>query len=480
MSIIVIDKSPELYWYVSNALLLDEIPLKHIKSLALGEKSILQELPKIVILNGDEKSIPPAQFIMRMRNHVFARNTLYIVITQDTSIEFKDSLLKAGVSQILFRGKGFDLSPNLFASYIKWFLNPVEPADDIFDSQNMPFPSNAEFSTFARLGWVSSTHCLIESNIDLANGQPIEIRNSFFDELDIKFVKVKCVEKNKVGRFYQYANSLLCKISTKDQIKDSKKIEAWIQNHQESSKPKAIKILFFESDPDYREEILQMIKSGKRYSVRGYTSIETIESILNYQVPQLILINRSLIQQDVQKFEVIKNFMKRNFCHCITYGANDSSIVESFKEKYEFAMHSPLFMTLPLLESMTQKLEEKIKLTQASESPRVYFNRLSHLSRITLHAPAKLVDIGLSGVGVELPFAISNLSACDISSHTFSIANLGRSQFFRSFKSTPTEGSGNGFYHRLIFMGQSVKDMEMVIDTIEKISESGFEKWIKG
>ena len=92
MSLIVIDISPELYWFVSSALLTEEIPLKHFQTAAAGEQYILQELPEIVILNGDDKTIEPDKFINRMRNHVFARNTLFIVVTSDMSLSFKKAL----------------------------------------------------------------------------------------------------------------------------------------------------------------------------------------------------------------------------------------------------------------------------------------------------------------------------------------------------------------------------------------------------
>ena len=118
MRITVIDQGPELYWFVSNALLQDEIPLKHLQGIEAGEKNILQELPEIVILNGDDKSLLPEQFINKMRNHVFARNTLFIVFTADMSAEFKKDLLVAGAGQILYRCRGFSPSPKFFASLV--------------------------------------------------------------------------------------------------------------------------------------------------------------------------------------------------------------------------------------------------------------------------------------------------------------------------------------------------------------------------
>jgi hypothetical protein len=480
MAIIVIDQGPELYWFVSNALLQDEIPLKHLQSIQAGENCILQELPDIVILNGDDKSLLPEVFINKMRNHVFARNTLFIVFTADTSAEFKKALLIAGVGQILYRSRGNNPSPKFFASLIKWFLNNKTPDDKIFDYKPVAFPSEAEFSSFGRIGWLSPTHCMIETNIDLNPGQSLEIKSSLFDELEIKNLKFECVEKNKVGRYYQYTNSILCKISSKDPFKDPKKLEAWIQNNLDVSKHKPIKVVFFENDPEYRDEIKKMIKADKRYCARGYTDLAEFQEILNYQLPHLILINRELIQKDKPKFEALRTFVKSNFCYCITYASNEILSVEEFKKNYDFAMHSPTPITLSLLESMIQKLEEKLPENLKSDDKKIYLNKHSAYSRLSFHAPCKITELALSGIGIELPFSISNFCACEISSNSFAIANMGRAQFFRSFLNKASSDSSKGKYHRMIFVGQTIKDNELVKEAIELITAYGFERWLKG
>jgi hypothetical protein len=477
MSITVVDPAPELYWFVSNALLQDEIPLKHIQTVSAAEKHILQELPKIVIINGDDKSLLPAQFINKMRNHVFARNTLFIVVTADTSLEFKKELLVAGAGQVLYKGWGFSPSPKFFASLIKWFLTNKEPDPQIFDYKPTPFPAEAELTCFGRMGWISPTHCMIEANINLNPGQSIEIKNSLFDELELKNLKLECVEKNKVGRYYQYANSLLCKIQSKDQVKDPKKISSWIENNKDISKHKPIKIVYFESDPLYRDEIKQMIKSDKRYCARGYPSIDEVQDVLDYQLPHLILINRSLIQADKSKFEAMKKFIESNFCYCVTYSDNELFKAEEFKKNFEFAMHAPSLVNLELLESMVKKLEDKLPDDLKTDEKKVYFNKYNSYSRLSIHFPCRITELALSGAGAELPFSLSNFCACEISSSVFSNANMNRSQFFRTFSS---KTMSKGIYHRLVFMGQNVKDNEQVKESIEKINEVGFEKWLSG
>lgn len=477
MGILVIDQGPELFWFVSNALLQEEIPLKHIQSISAGEKNILQDLPEIVIINGDDKSLQPEQFIGRMRNHVFARNTLFIVVTADMSIEFKKSLLIAGAGQIFYRGRNFSPSPKFFASLVKWFLNTKDPDPQIFDYKPVAFPTEAEFTSYGRIGWLNPTHCMIETNINLNPGQKIEIKNPLFDELEIKNTHLECVEKNKVGRYYQYANSLLCKIQSKDQPKDSKKLEAWIMNNQDISKHKAIKVVYFESDPDYRDEIRQMIKSDKRYCARGYASLENLQEILNYQLPHLVLVNRALIQKDKSKFEAMKNFIKNNFCYCVTYANSDLFKVDEFKKNYNFAMHSPTPINLSLLESMIQKLEEKLPDHLKTDKKKIYLNKYSAYSRLSLHSSCKITELALSGAGIELPFSLNNFCACEIASNAFAIANMNRGQFFRSFSNKITN---RGVYHRLVFMGQNAKDNEEVKETIEKINEIGIERWLSG
>lgn len=480
MGITVIDQGPELYWFVSNALLQDEIPLKHVQSIQAGERSILMDLPEIVIINGDDKSLLPEIFINKMRNHVFARDTLFIVVTADTSVEFKKSLLIAGAGQILYRGRGYSPSPKFFAGLVKWFLNNKNPDAQIFEYKPVPFTAEAEFTTYGRIGWISPTHCMIETNVDLNPGQSIEINNPLFDELAIKNVKLECVEKNKVGRYYQYANSLLCKISSKDPTKDPKKIEAWIHNNAEVSKHKPIKVVYFENDPEYRNQIKEMIKSDKRYCARGYADIKEIQEILNYQLPHLILINRAMIQKDKAKFEVVRAFVKSNFCYCLTYANSELFGVEEFKKNYEFAMHFPTPIDLPMLESMILKLEQKLPDNLKTDDKKIYLNKHSADSRLSLHASCKLTEMAINGAGVELPFSINNFCACEISSNAFSVAKMGRSQFFRAFISKASSDSSKGKYHRMILVGQSVKDNELVKEAIELITEYGYEKWFKG
>lgn len=477
MSIFVIDQGPELFWFVSQALIEEELPIKHIQTAETGEQHILQELPRVVILNGDDGAIAAEKFISRMRNHVFARNTMFIVVTADISDGFKKSLLVAGAAQILYRGPGFGPSPKFFATIVKWCNDIKSPNPALFDFRPSPFPAEGEFTSYGRLGWISQDHCMVETNIDLNPGQAVEVHNSVFEELALKGVKLECVEKNKVGRYYQYTNSLLCKIISHDPLLDTKKLEAWIQNNLDISKHKPIKLVYFEDDPDYREVIKQMIKANKRYCARGFGSIEELPEILAYQMPQLVLINRKMVVQDKAKFEKIREFLASHFCYCVTYSTGDWHDADSFKEMFDFAMHTPSTVDLPLLESMIQKLEEKLPEELKSSKEKVYFNKHSIHSRISFHSRAKLTEIAINGAGVILPFGVSNFCACEISSPSFGMAGVGQTQFFRCFTSQPAPA---GMAHRMIFMGQNLKDHKLIKEAIETIDLVGYERWIKG
>lgn len=477
MSITVIDQGPELYWFVSNALLQTEIPLKHIQSVDTAEKYILHDLPEIVIINGDDKSLQPEKFISKIRNHVFARNTLFIVFTADTSIEFKKALLIAGAGQVLYRGRSFSPSPKYFATLVKWFLNFKTPDAQLFDFKPVPFQCDAEFTSYGRIGWISKDQCLIETNVDLNPGQSIEFYNTLFEDLEIKNLRLECIEKNKVGRYYQYSNSLLCKILSKDPVKDSKKIETWIQNNADISKQKPVKVVYFESDPEYRAELKAMMKTERQYCARGYESIKDLTEVLNYQIPHLVMINRAIIQKDKAKFEALKNFMKNNFCYCVTYSTSEIFGVEEFKKNYPFAMHSPSTISIELLDSMVKKLEEKLPDHLKPDDKKVFLSKHSAYSRISLHSHARVTELAMPGIGLVLPFALSNFCACEITCSTFSLANIGRSQFFRSFSNKLTAAGVN---HRLIFMGQTIKENEQVKDVTEKIAKVGFDRWLKG
>lgn len=479
MSIIVIDQGPELFWFVSKALIDGEIHLKHFQTIETGEQHIFKELPKIVILNGDDGSVHPEKFISKMRTHVFARDTLFIVFTSDMSEEFKKKLLIAGAAQILYRGKDFSPSLKFLSIIIKWCLDYKAPDPALFDYKPSKFNTDAVFTSYGRVGWITSTHCMIEANIDIKIGQSIDAVGLAFEEMGIKDVKLECVEKDKVGRYYQYSHSLLCKIHSKDPAHDTKKLEIWIQNNREISKHKPVKLVYFEDHHEYRSVIKQMIKVDKRYCARGYDSIDTLSEILNYQMPHLVLINRSLVSQDRVKFEKIKDFMKNNFCYCITYSTGEETEVETedFKKKFDFAMHVPGTLDLALLESMIQKLEEKLPEAIKTEDHIIYFNKHSVFSRINFQSPATMNEIAINGAGMILPFGVSNFAACELSSPAFGVAQINHRQFFRIFSSQvrPT-----GTYHQMIFMGQNIHDNEHVNDAIGKIEEFGYEKWLVG
>lgn len=475
MAIAVIDQGAELYWFASSALLQDEIPLKHLSSIQSGEKYLLEELPTIVILNGDDSSIHAEKFITKIRNHVFARNTLFIVVTADTSPEYKKALIIAGAGQILYRGKGYNPSPKFFRTLVKWFMNIKAPDPQSIEYKPVPFELTGEFSTFGRIGWISSSQCFIESNLDLNPGQSIELKNTLMDELEIKDPKITIVEKNQVGRYYQYANSYLCKLESKHVGQDHKKLGAWIKDNQSISKYKPIKVLYYEQIPENRENIKGMIKLDQRYCARGFANLDNFLEELEAQLPHLILIDRQLIEKNKAKFEPLKNFLKTHTCYCVTYDNDSITKLEDYKKNFDFAMHVPNKVESELLEMMVKKLEEKLLGGKEDTSKnRVYFNKYSPYSRISLHAPCQITELAITGIGVQIPYVMAPYCAFEITAQGFTHLSLNRMQYFRTFINKKLS---TGAYHQCVFIGQTIKDNELIKTAVEEIKKVGFEKW---
>jgi hypothetical protein len=44
--------------------------------------------------------------------------------------------------------------------------------------------------------------------------------------------------------------------------------------------------------------------------------------------------------------------------------------------------------------------------------------------------------------------------------------------------SKPNGDNSKGRYHRMIFMGQNIKDNELVKEAIERITEFGYDRWL--
>ena len=475
MSIAVIDQGAELFWFVRNALLQDEYPLKHLNSISTGEKYILQELPKIVVISGDDSSIDAEKFIGKIRNHVFARNTLFIVVTSDSSLEYKKSLMIAGAGQILYRGKGFDPSPKFFRNLIKWFLNFKSPDPQLIDYKPVQFEMDGEFSTFGRIGWISSSRCYIEVNLDLNTGDSIELRTTLFEELDIKDAKITIIEKNKIGRYYQYSNGYLCSIDTKHTERDRSKLLAWVESNKDISKYKPIKVLYYEHDVDNREKIKSMIKLDKRYCARGFADLENFLEELNYQLPHLIIIDRQMIAENKTKFEPLKKFMKSNFCYCVTYDNEGATDLEEFKKNFDFAMHLPNHLESELLESMIEMLDAKFMSQNIEDAKnKVFLSKYSPYSRMSLHDRCKMTEMAITGIGVQLPFAMTSYCAFEITSQGFTHMAMNRVQYFRSFINKKMT---NYFYHQCVYMGQTITDNQLIKITVEKIALSSFEEW---
>lgn len=481
MNILVLSKKPDLYWNVCKALQSLNLQIKHRLNVQAAEEYIFNEVPDIVILKGSDENFSPIEFMNKMRSQIFTHNTQYIVVTSDTSSKFKEELLNAGAGQIFYQGTNFNFSPLLFYSFIKWFIDSNKPNAHIFDYNAISIISKVEFQTDGRLGWISPNYCLIETNIDLAVGQSISVNHPIFDELEMKNVKLKCVSKNIFGRYYNYTNSLLLKLSTQNQIKDCKKIETWILENIANSKRKVFKIVFYESDPVSRENILNLLKSKevKRYVTRGYTKIDNLEENLTYQIPQLVIINRAMIQDDPDKLKIIQNFIKKNNCDCITYTTSELPGILEFKNNFNLAIHYSTPINTEILDSMIKKIEEKLAKKLNDEEIKFFPKKNSRLSPVNLYASGTLSEFALNDIGLKLPFSFSPLSLCNVSCHFFRDIGINRTQFFRTFTKKEDDDSPKEFYHRMIFIGQNVKEIELIKIANEKIAKLGYEEWLK-
>jgi hypothetical protein len=462
--------SPELYWFVSNSLSATEIPLKHLPDSHHAEAIIYNELPDIVIINNDDPNIKVAELIGKMRNHVFARHILFVVFTSDSSVEARRALVIQGAAQVFYRANGQNPHPKYFSNTLNWLINLSKKEPNKFDNEFMPLEAEAEAASWGRIGYITPMLTLIESNLDLNPGDSIEISSPILDDLQIKNAKFIVVEKNKVGRYYQYANSFLGRIETKHMEQDLKKIASWVKNNESISKNKPIKVVYFEQDNNYRNEITKMIKLDRKYCARGYKDIEDFENVLNYQKPNLILINRNLISKSKQKFDAIKKFVKSNFCYCVTYAHDELLDLAEFKKNYEFAMHSPMHIEQSLLESMIQKLESKIPKVE-NPPPTVIPNKYSPYSRVGFHFKVQIFAISPESIQVKSNVMMTPFCSLEIESGKFSSIKLNHMQLFRVLENKKSTKQNEGHPHHLLFIGINSRDRDLIVEAIKTHKE---------
>lgn len=480
MGILVIDQSPDLFWFVSAALREDEIPHKHMPSMAASEQVILQDMPEIVIMSGDDGAERVTTFITKMRNHVFARSTVFIVFTSSADPVEKRNFLIAGAGYVLFRNTGQMPNPKFFRGLVKWFMAMKAPEQQLFEYKPVPFKAEAELSTYGRIGWISASHIMLESNLSLEPGESIDMNCPLFEELGIETPKVLCIEKNKVGRYYQYANSLLCKWGSKNFERDQKTVTNWIKDNHKISRNKSTKIIFFEPEFQERKTIRDMIKADARFCARGYHVLDDLSDVLSFQQPQLVLVNRMLIQKDKAKFDPLKKYLASNFCYCVTYSSDDLLDIEEFKKQYEFAMHIKGSIGIELLNGMVAKLQAKMPQSAEPEDKKIFFNKTSVNSRIILTTPCQLTELTEIACGVTLPYTLSNFCGAEISCHPFAIAKIPRTQFFRVFFSKKSPDAGKAIYHRMMLVGPTFKDIDSIIENMNLIKTFGYERWVVG
>lgn len=470
MSIVVIDVSPEIFWFVSGALSTLEIPLSHFTDSSHADKVVFNELPSIVILNGDDPNFKVEPFISKMRNHVFARNCMFIVFTSNLTVEYRRALIVNGAAYVFHKTMSHPPSQKHFLNTIKWLLELRNGDSNPFEAKFFPVKEVGTFTSWGRIGYISKTKCLIESNMDLNPGDSIPISTPLLEELGFKEAKFICTEKNTVGRYYQYANTFIGRIESKRLDNDLNKLDSWIKDNMTISKVKPVKILYFETDAAYRSEITKMIKLDKKYCARGYNSILNFDKILNYQLPNLILINRNIIQKDKQKFDALKKFMKNHFCFCVTYAHDETTNIQEFKKDYPQMMHIQHPINNELLESMVLKMEAKIP-ADANTEDKVFFNKHSPYSRVNFHTDIEITGVSEEGVQIKMPYSTSSFCSAEIESYIFSKLKIHHFQFLRTVETSKKGSSKEGCLQKLIFIASSNSEIELLKQNLLTLEE---------
>ena len=105
---------------------------------------------------------------------------------------------------------------------------------------------------------------------------------------------------------------------------------------------------------------------------------------------------------------------------------------------------------------------------------KVYLNKYSPYSRMSLHSHCSITELAITGVGVKIPFAMSSYCAFEITSQGFTHLSMGRMQYFRSFINKKMD---KYVYHQCVFIGQTISDNELIRITVDKIKLSSFDEW---
>lgn len=473
MEIVIIDQGPELFWYVSNAMVNDTVHLKHVKTKTAALEHVFKELPEVVIINGDDEDYNITEFISKIRNHAFLRNIQFIVSTSNSSLEFRRNLMMCGAGYILFRNRNGITTPQpFFRNILRWFLNVRSSDSTSFQDKTTEVNFEASGVTFGRLNCVyEDGTCLIENNLDLNIGSSINVDNSIFDELGLKNTVLKIIKKNHTGRYYQYAQSYLCKIEFQDPTVQLPIFQSWIENNEQIAKNKNIKVVYFESQPEYREDLRKTIKADAAYCARGYKNLKDILYVLDYQKPDFILVNRSFMDNDLQNFSKLKEYHKKNNCYVITY--SDQSVtkeaLDKIKAEHTYALHSNGLVDLVTLNTMI----DKVIAGKPNVQKNIVFGKHSAYSRINIHLKINVTELGESSIVYKADLKSDRFMALSLSAIFFNKIQLGKNQLFRVYDIK----SGNEPVHKAIFACQNNSERELIKDAINKIKELGFEKF---
>ncbi len=476
MDILVVDPNPEIFWSVCGAVSNDNFIVEHLPSLEAADEVIQRRFPKIVIINGNLGITPTTEFVYRNRNFVFARNTIFFVVTAKKEQEERRDFLVAGVEMVLHKEPALRINEEFLKEIILWFLKPPQKPHEAFKHDPVKIKIPAQWRAFGRIGWISPEQILIETNVELKENEFINFNMPLLEELEIKDAQLKCLHKNTNGMYYHYKNSYLCSIVTKKPELLKKRLTSWILNNQSISRPKTIKAIYIEQDAIYRQEIQKMIKKDAIFCARGFPNLLNIKDDLDFQKPKLIIINNSFIKTDSKNFNIIRNYIKENKAYCITYSLEKTTKLKELQKNYPFALHSSSPLDFAMLESMAQKLESKRSIEERREDiSKIFFNKASVYGRISFNSPAKITQLSEHGIEIDLPYSMSDNTNFEVSSHLFKMLNIAKVQYLKLVLKKQNDLEPDSTYHRGIFIGHSDREKEMIKNSIYIIREAGFE-----
>lgn len=471
----VVDFSPDLFWHIGNVTRSENFQLRHILNIKTAEEEIIHDLPALVLVNADHLDGDVNKFMSKIRTHVFARQTMFVVFTANPEFEFTRSLIISGATYVFNRDIK-TIQAKEVLTILKWCLDYKNLKESSFTASFLPYEETGEVTTWGRLGFITKDYLLIEANIDLNEGESLLIDGPLFEELGIKNAKFQCVAKNPTGKYYQYTNSYLGMLKTDHPERDPKAISAFIENNKDTSKAKPIKVVYFEDGAHERLHIASVVKMDKRYSGRGYSDAKDFVEIIKYQSPHLIFINERLLVKNKMEVKKSLDYLKEHHAVVVAYRQADDLPLDKADNEALLRLFPQLFrverpIDEKLLEGMTAKLEAKLTkdhiLSEEEFGKRLTLNKHSAYSRVSFQIPIHMTQISEEGITLESPIKLSLYCGVQINSISFSTNRIGRLHLFRVVGGAKNKGP-QGYKHQFIFIALNLTDQKNIEHYLEE------------